>query len=48
MDTKELNQAIADLAEMDPAEAPDPADRVAETLAALLEASEEPEASPAA
>lgn len=42
MNTTELNLAIADLAEMDPAEAPDPADQIAETLAAQLEESEEP------
>jgi hypothetical protein len=47
MDTKELNEAIALLAEMDPAEAPDPADRIAEALAGQLEESEDPEARPA-
>ena len=46
MDTKELDEAIALLAEMDPADAPDPADQIAETLAAQLEASEEPDGSP--
>ena len=43
MDTKELNEAIAHLAGIDPADAPDPADEIAETLAAQLEASEEPD-----
>jgi len=47
MDTTELEEAIAELAEMDPAEAPDPADRIAESLAARLEASEEPDPPPA-
>ena len=47
MDTKQLTEAIAQLAELDPAEVPDPADQIAEALAAELEASEEPEATPA-
>lgn len=47
MNTKELNEAVARLAELDPADAPDPADQIAETLAAQLEESDEPEASPA-
>ena len=46
MDTKELNEAIAALAELDPADVPDLADQIAETLAAELEASDEPEGSP--
>ena len=46
MDTKELNEAIAALVELDPADVPDPADQIAETLAAELEASDEPEGSP--
>ena len=47
MDTKELNETIAELAELDPAEVPDAADEITETLAAQLEASDEPEGSPA-
>ncbi len=47
MDTKELNEAIAELAELDPAEVPDAADEITETLATQLEASDEPEGSPA-
>lgn len=47
MDTTELEEATAELAEMDPADAPDPADRIAELLAAQLEASEEPDPPPA-
>jgi hypothetical protein len=47
MDTKELNEAIALLAELDPAEVPDPADEITETLAARLEASEESDGNPA-
>ena len=37
MDTKELKEAIALLAELDPAEVPEHADRITETLADLLE-----------
>ena len=47
MDTKELTEAIARLANLDPAEAPDPADEIAEMLAAQLEASEDPDGSAA-
>jgi hypothetical protein len=47
MDIKELEEAIAHLAEIDPAEAPDPADLIAEALAAQLEASEEADTLPA-
>jgi len=47
MDTKKLNEAIARLAELDPVDVPDEADRIAEALAAQLEASDEPEGSPA-
>ncbi|MGZ8784594.1 MAG: hypothetical protein ACXW1Y_03400 [Acidimicrobiia bacterium] len=46
MDTTELKEAIAHLADIDPADAPDPADRIAETLASQLEESEEPEGRP--
>jgi hypothetical protein len=35
---------VAHLANLDPAEAPDPADEIAESLAAQLEASEDPDA----
>ena len=45
MNNKELDEAIALLAELDPAEAVDAADEIAETLATKLEASEEPDAS---
>lgn len=44
MNTKDLNEAVAHLANLDPAEAPDPADEIAELLAAQLEASEDPDA----
>ena len=47
MDTKELDEAIAHLANMDPADAPDPADQIAELLATQLEASEDPDGSAA-
>jgi len=47
MDTKELNKAIALLAELDPADAADPADQIAEALAAQLEATAEPDGSSA-
>ena len=47
MDTKELTEAIARLADLDPAEAPDPADEIAEMLASQLEASEDPDGSAA-
>lgn len=47
MDTKELKETIGQLADLDPADVPDRADQIAETLAAELEASEEPEATPA-
>jgi hypothetical protein len=46
MDTKKLNEAIAVLAELDPVDVPDPADQIAEALAAELESSDEPEGSP--
>ncbi|HKZ29396.1 MAG TPA: hypothetical protein VJ482_07125 [Acidimicrobiia bacterium] len=45
MNIKELNEAIALLADLDPADVPDPADLIAEALAAQLEASEEPDGS---
>ena len=38
---------IADLAELDPAEAPDLADEITDGLAAELEESDEPEENPA-
>jgi DNA-directed RNA polymerase specialized sigma54-like protein len=47
MDTKKLNEAIARLAELDPADVPDAADQIAEALAAQLELSDEPEGDPA-
>jgi hypothetical protein len=37
MDTKELMEAIALLAELDPAEVPEHADRITEALAEILE-----------
>jgi hypothetical protein len=41
MDTTELNEANARLAELDAAEAPDLADQIVDALAARLEASED-------
>lgn len=46
MDIKELKEAIAVLAELDPAEVPEAADQIAEALAAELEESDEPEENP--
>ncbi len=46
MNTKELNEAIALLVEVDPAEATDLADRIVDALAARLEDSEELDGSP--
>ncbi len=45
--TPELAEGLAELAELDPAEVPDAADEITETLATQLEASDEPEGSPA-
>jgi hypothetical protein len=42
MDTKKLTEAIARLAELDPADVPDAADDIVDALAAELESAEEP------
>jgi hypothetical protein len=42
MDSKTLSEAIARLAELDPAEVPDAADEIVDALAAELETAEEP------
>jgi hypothetical protein len=46
MDVKRLTEAIARLAELDPAEVPDAADGIVDALAAELEAAEDPNPQP--
>ncbi len=46
MDTTRLTERLAELRQLDPADAPDPADRIADALVDLLEEDQPPEEQP--